>query len=81
MTASNGAGKLAGRVAVVTGATPGIGLAAARLFRDQGAHVYITGRDQARLDGAVAKLGDDITGVRAALGESGRPGSAVRRGA
>ena len=46
-------GKMEGKVAVVTGGSAGIGLAAARLFAEEGAHVFITGRRQAELDAAV----------------------------
>nr|WP_240360540.1 SDR family oxidoreductase [Pyxidicoccus caerfyrddinensis] len=52
-------------MAVITGANSGIGLAAARRFIAEGAHVYITGRRQAELDAAVAALGKSATGVRA----------------
>jgi NAD(P)-dependent dehydrogenase (short-subunit alcohol dehydrogenase family) len=57
--------KLEGKVAVITGATSGIGLATARRFVAEGAHVYITGRRQAELDAAVTALGKSATGVRA----------------
>lgn len=57
--------KLEGKIAVITGATSGIGLAAAKRFVAEGAHVYITGRRQAELDAAVAALGGSATGVRA----------------
>ncbi|MGW3634347.1 SDR family oxidoreductase [Streptomyces sp. NPDC005122] len=55
---------LAGKVAVVTGANSGIGLATARRFAAEGAHVIITGRRQVALDAAVAEIGDNVTAVR-----------------
>ena len=55
--------KLEGKIALVTGATSGIGLATAQRFAEEGAHVYITGRRQAELDAAVAAVGN-ATGVR-----------------
>jgi NAD(P)-dependent dehydrogenase (short-subunit alcohol dehydrogenase family) len=57
-------GKLQGKVAVITGATAGIGLAAANLFVKEGAHVFITGRRQKELDQAVEAIGHDVTGVQ-----------------
>ena len=57
--------KLAGKVAVVTGGTSGIGLATAKLFVQEGAHVFITGRRQSELDAAVKELGSEhATGVQ-----------------
>jgi NAD(P)-dependent dehydrogenase (short-subunit alcohol dehydrogenase family) len=56
--------KLEGKVAVVTGGNSGIGLATARRFVAEGAHVYITGRRQAELDEAVRQIGKHVTGVR-----------------
>lgn len=51
------------KVAVVTGASTGIGFATARAFRDEGATVFITGRRKDALDAAVAELGPGVTGV------------------
>jgi NAD(P)-dependent dehydrogenase (short-subunit alcohol dehydrogenase family) len=56
--------KLEGKVAVVTGGNSGIGLATARRFVNEGAHVFITGRRQAELDEAVSQIGKNVTGVR-----------------
>lgn len=58
-------GVLAGKVAVVTGANSGIGLAIARRFAEEGARVFLTGRRQEPLDAAVAEIGPAATGVRA----------------
>ncbi|CAM2144029.1 SDR family NAD(P)-dependent oxidoreductase [Paraburkholderia tropica] len=56
--------KLNGKVALVTGGTTGIGLAAAKDLANAGAVVYITGRRQAELDKAVAEIGQNARGVR-----------------
>jgi NAD(P)-dependent dehydrogenase (short-subunit alcohol dehydrogenase family) len=49
--------KLQGKVALVTGGSAGIGLAAARALAAEGADVYIAGRRQEELDGALKKIG------------------------
>ena len=57
-------GKLDGKVAVITAGTSGMALATAKLFVAEGAYVFVTGRDQNRLDGAVQDIGHNVTGVQ-----------------
>jgi len=57
--------KLANKVAIVTGGTSGIGLAAAKRFATEGARVYVTGRRKAELDAAVAAIGRSAAGIQA----------------
>jgi NAD(P)-dependent dehydrogenase (short-subunit alcohol dehydrogenase family) len=58
-------GKLDGKVAVITGGSSGMALAGAKLFVDEGAHVFISGRRQDVLDEAVTLIGRNVTGVQA----------------
>ena len=55
--------KLKGKIAVITGATSGMALATAKLFVEEGAYVFITGRRQPQLDSAVQEIGKNVTGV------------------
>jgi NAD(P)-dependent dehydrogenase (short-subunit alcohol dehydrogenase family) len=57
-------GKLERKVAVITGGSTGIGLAAAKLFVKEGAFVFITGRRQKELDEAVKVIGSNVTGIQ-----------------
>src|ERR1700733_13563565 len=71
---------LAGKIALVTGAGRGLGLEIAKAMAGAGAHVVVNGRDQGRLDSAIAAIGEaggsasaaafdvaDPTALRAAL--------------
>ncbi len=60
--------KLEDRVAVITGATSGMALATPKLFVEEGAYVFITGRSQDRLDKAVNEIGKSVTGVQGDAG-------------
>lgn len=55
--------KLEGKVAVITGGSSGIGLATARRFVEEGAHVVITGRREKGLQDAAAVIKDNVTTV------------------
>jgi NAD(P)-dependent dehydrogenase (short-subunit alcohol dehydrogenase family) len=57
-------GRLEGKIAVITGSNSGIGLASAKRFVAEGAHVYITGRRQEELDRAVQAIGTGVTAVQ-----------------
>jgi len=56
-------GRLAGKVAVITGGNSGIGFATARLFTEEGASVVVVGRRSDAVEQAVAELGPRATGV------------------
>jgi len=54
-----------GKVVVITGGSSGIGLSAARLFRERGARLALVGRGERVLAEAAASLGGDTLAVRA----------------
>ena len=63
--------QLTDKTALVTGGTSGIGLATAQRFAAEGAHVFLTGRNQANIDKAVASIGDAATGIRSDVSDAG----------
>src|SRR5471032_2681364 len=56
-------GKLEGKIAVITGGSSGIGLATAKRFVEEGAHVVITGRREKELKEAAAFIKKNVTTV------------------
>jgi len=74
-------GRLEGKIAVITGANSGIGLASARRFAAEGAHVVITGRRGPELEAAAASIGGRVLAVQgdiASLGDLDRLFETVR---
>jgi NAD(P)-dependent dehydrogenase (short-subunit alcohol dehydrogenase family) len=57
--------RLLDKTALITGGNSGIGLATARLFVNEGAHVAITGRDKTTLDAVAEELGDKLLAFQA----------------
>lgn len=57
-------GILNGKTALVTGGNSGIGLAAAKIFANNGAQVIVTGRRQEALEAAVADIGNAAFAIR-----------------
>ena len=56
--------KLEGKIAVITGATSGIGLATAKRFVTEGAYVFITGLYQKEIDEAISEIGKNVSGIQ-----------------
>src|SRR3981081_3477440 len=56
--------KLEGKIALITGGNSGIGLATAKQFVNEGAYVFVTGRRDSELVGAVKQIGRNVTGVQ-----------------
>ena len=63
--------KLAGKIALITGGSSGLGLATAQRFVAEGAHVFITGRRQAELDAASKQIGGNVIGIRSDVSSLG----------
>ena len=61
--------KLAGKTALITGGNSGIGLATAKLFREHGANLVITGRDKESLAKARSALSDDVIAIQSDTGK------------
>ena len=71
--------KLAGKTALVTGSTAGIGFAIAAGLAQEGASVIINGRTQARVDEALGKLKGKISGFAADLGSAEGARNAIEK--
>jgi NAD(P)-dependent dehydrogenase (short-subunit alcohol dehydrogenase family) len=75
-------GKLEGKIALITGANSGIGLATAKRFVSEGAYVFITGRRESELAAAIREIGRNVTGVQgdvSNLGDLDRLFAQIRR--
>lgn len=56
--------RLEGKIAVITGGSSGIGLATAKRFVEEGAYVFITGRQKDDLEKAAAEIGANVSAVQ-----------------
>ncbi|XP_046332569.2 dehydrogenase/reductase SDR family member 4-like isoform X1 [Haliotis rufescens] len=73
MASSTGSGKLAGKVAIVTASTEGIGFAVARRLGQDGARVMVSSRKQANVDAAVKQLQSENLNVAGVTCHVGKP--------
>jgi NAD(P)-dependent dehydrogenase (short-subunit alcohol dehydrogenase family) len=68
-----------GRVAIVTGASRGLGRAAAERLRERSASVAVNVRDRARAESLAKSIGNDVLAVPGDIAEAGVPEEIVRR--
>jgi len=76
--ASSGDKKLLGKVALITGGSRGIGRAIAAAYVDQGAQVFICGRDPTEIDRAVAEIRQSGSAIAGAPGDIGNAADVQR---
>ena len=72
--------RLAGKTAIITGASTGLGPVMAKVFVDQGAKVLLTARREELVREAAASCGDDAIAMRADLTEEDDVIAVVSRG-
>jgi len=68
---------LDGKIALVTGASSGIGIGIAEALHAQGAHVVLTGRREAELNAVAAQLGERASVMPADLNDPAAPATLV----
>ncbi len=69
--------QLDGKIALVTGASSGIGVGIARALHAQGAHVVLTGRREPELAAVAAELGERASVMPADLNDPAAPATLV----
>ncbi|MEM7190747.1 MAG: SDR family NAD(P)-dependent oxidoreductase [Pseudomonadota bacterium] len=72
-------GRLAGKVAVITGATTGIGAGSAEVFAREGAKVVLAGRNAERGEAVAAKIGADALFVQTDVSDEAQVKALVDR--
>jgi len=69
--------ELTGKIALVTGASSGIGIGIAQALHAQGAHVVLTGRREAELNAVASELGERASVMPADLNDPAAPAALV----